>query len=279
MSITNGEKSLDDELIPPHVGLWAEKKYRLIHNYSRIFSTSMKKKWDARVYIDLFAGAGISVIQGTSRKVLTSPMLSLDIRDKFDKYIFCELDKVKLDALQHRVEKRYSNTVDVQYIHGDANLITEKILESIPTFRKGFKVISFCFLDPLKAKNLSFSTIEALSITYVDFLILVPIYMDMNRTKNIDNKIIEKFVGSPDWRDQWKAAKEKNIAFDIFFTEYYQKRMESLGYCHGGYSEIVRSTNKNLPLYRLGFFSRHPLGQKFWEEAKKYSTDQTNLFD
>jgi len=237
----------------------------------------MKNRWGARVYIDLFAGAGISLIKDTSRKVLTSPMLALDIPDKFDKYIFCELDPANLDALQQRVERKYSNTVNVQYIQGDANLMTDKIVESIPSHSKSFTVMSFCFLDPFKAENLCFSTIEAISKKYIDFLILVPIGMDMNRTKELDNKNIDKFVGTPEWRDQWKAAKEKNIAFDIFFTDYYQKRMKSLKYCYGGYSEIVRSTIKNLPLYRLGFFSRHPLGQKIWEEAKKYSTRQTSF--
>lgn len=244
----------------------------------------MKNKWDARVYIDLFAGAGISVIKGTSRKVFTSPLLALDIPDKFDKYIFCELNSINLDALKQRVDKLYSNTVDVKYIQGDANLITDKILESIPPYKKGFKVISFCFLDPYKTSNLSFQTIEKLcSPHFMDFLILLPIYMDMNRNKRLyfemENKKIDTFVGTSEWRIYWGKAIQKNKSFDIFFTEYYQERMEQLRYHFGGYSDKFVNPKNNSPLYRLGFFSRNRLGQKFWEEAKKYSTDQTNLFD
>jgi hypothetical protein len=40
----------------------------------------------------------------------------------------------------------------------------------------------------------------------------------------------------------------------------------------------IRSTEKNLPLYRLAFFSKHQLGHKFWDDVKKYSKPQLDLF-
>lgn len=56
--------------------------------------------------------------------------------------------------------------------------------------------------------------------------------------------------------------------------------MRTMGYIYSGTEETVqiRSTEKNLPLYHLAFFSRHKLGEKFWKEAKKYSNDQLGLF-
>jgi len=77
----------DDGLIAPPVGPWGEKKYLLVRNYAQIFANSMKNKWDCRVYIDLFAGAGRSKIEGTSRIVLASPLLALGISDKFVCYL------------------------------------------------------------------------------------------------------------------------------------------------------------------------------------------------
>jgi len=55
--------------------------------------------------------------------------------------------------------------------------------------------------------------------------------------------------------------------------------MRKLGYIYSGIEEtvLIRSTDKNLPLYRLAFFSRDKLGQKFWKEALKYSTNQLTL--
>jgi hypothetical protein len=42
-------------------------------------------------------------------------------------------------------------------------------------------------------------------------------------------------------------------------------------------AELIRSVEKNLPLYRLAFFSRHPLAAQFWKEVRKYATPQASL--
>ncbi len=63
----------DDGLIAPDVRGWAETKYRLLALYNELFSVGMKNKWDQRVYIDLYAGAGHSHIQGTRKYLKGSP--------------------------------------------------------------------------------------------------------------------------------------------------------------------------------------------------------------
>ncbi len=66
----------------------------------------------------------------------------------------------------------------------------------------------------------------------------------------------------------------------MFIAEMYSTQMRRLGYRVGGLNEsvLIRSREKNLPLYRLGFYCRRDLGERFWQETKKYSTDQQNLF-
>lgn len=66
----------DDGLYTPKIGDWAEKKYRLLWHYANLFATSMKKKWDQRVFIDLFSGSGHARIRGTNRIVQTSSLPS-----------------------------------------------------------------------------------------------------------------------------------------------------------------------------------------------------------
>jgi hypothetical protein len=53
--------------------------------------------------------------------------------------------------------------------------------------------------------------------------------------------------------------------------------MEALGYLDQAaqQAELIRSFEKNLPLYRLAFFSRNELGTQFWKEVRKYATPQT----
>ncbi|HEX9020804.1 MAG TPA: hypothetical protein VF903_06045, partial [Nitrospirota bacterium] len=87
-----------DGLVTPEVGAWAEQKYRLVWNYATMFASSMKNKWNARIYIDLFAGAGRSKIENSKQIVPASPLLSLDISSQFDKYIFCENEDDKRQA-------------------------------------------------------------------------------------------------------------------------------------------------------------------------------------
>ena len=57
----------NDGLMTPEGGGWAETKYRLLALYDELFSTGMKNKWDQRVYLDLYAGAGYSRIQGNEQ--------------------------------------------------------------------------------------------------------------------------------------------------------------------------------------------------------------------
>src|SRR5215469_17044602 len=92
-----------DGLIAPEVGPWAESKYRHIELYDRLFSTGMKEKWQQRVYIDLYAGAGCSWIKSKGKFVNGSPLIALSVVDPFDKYIFCEEDPEKCEALRKRV--------------------------------------------------------------------------------------------------------------------------------------------------------------------------------
>jgi three-Cys-motif partner protein len=274
----------DDGLITPQIGAWGEEKYRLVSIYAKMFATSMKGKWGCRVYIDLFAGAGRARIENTNRIVPASPLLALNIPDMFDKYIFCEINPSNMQALQERVSRDYPN-VNSQFILGDTNKSVDRILQEIPAHRKNFKVLSFCFVDPFKLENLKFETIRQLSIRFIDFLVLIPSGMDANR--NISNYIkatnetVDSFLGTSSWRDDWKRAESQGEGFGHYLVRRFGKEMEATGYLDLGVEETVqkRSTDKNLPLYHLAFYTRHPQGQKFWKQAKKYSQDQRSLFE
>jgi hypothetical protein len=52
-----------------------------------------------------------------------------------------------------------------------------------------------------------------------------------------------------------------------------------LGYLPLGLDQmkLVRSDEKNLPLYYLAMFTKHPTGSKFWQDVLKYATDQTSF--
>ncbi len=270
----------DDGLITPPVGSWAEEKYQLVKCYATIFATAMKSKWDCLVYIDLFAGAGRARIRESHKIVPASPLVVLEIPNPFSKYIFCELEVEKLSALEARVLSSYPHA-DVTFIEGDCNERVGEILSVIPKPRRDFTVLTFCFADPYNLNSLHFSTLERLSRDrFIDFLVLLPSGMDANRNVHEytppDSRMIANFTGSEHWRDQWTSRG----SFGDFVADQFGSSMSHIGYRYEGLASLhlVRSTEKRLPLYHLGVFSKNPLGAKFWRECRKATDPQRSLF-
>ncbi len=267
----------------PEIGSWGEEKYRLVRNYSQIFATSMKGKWQCRVYIDLFAGAGRAKIKGSGKIVEGSPLIALGIQNQFDRYIFVEEDPTNFEALAKRVQERHPE-LDIHLIHGDVNDSVDEILSLIPQHSPTFKVLGFCFVDPFKIDNLKFETLRRLSSKYLDFLVLIPTGMDARRNVSYymkpENRKVDEFIGGSDWRREWPQAEMKGEKFSLFLIKQFCTSMAEIGYkCSTAEDSVeIRWEDRNLSLYRLAFFSKHPLGHKFWGEVKKYSDPQLDLF-
>lgn len=270
----------DDGLFTPEIGKWGEDKYRLVANYAELFARSMRNKWEFLVYVDLFAGAGRSHVQGTSRIVPASPLLILNNPTSFTRYIFCERDPKRAAALKSRIRTSHADS-DISIVEGDANACVDIVLRQIP--KDG--TLCFSFADPFALKNLHFETIRRLSQRRVDHLILIPTGMDANR--NIDqyyskesNRVLDDFLGDQDWRPRWTKARQHGLSTDVFLVREFNRRMSGLDYLEPDidHTHLIRSDEKNLSLYRLAFYSRHSLAKKFWRETSKSSVPQLPLF-
>jgi three-Cys-motif partner protein len=274
---------IDDGLITPEVGEWGEEKYRLVGLYAEMFTKSMKGKWGSRVYIDLFSGAGRARIKSTGKIVPASPLLALNVADKFDRYIFSEIEPEKIAALEERVKREYPD-VDAYYIPGDTNENVGEIMKQIPQHNPDHKVLCFCFVDPYKMDHLSFETIRKLSTRFMDFLVLIPSGMDAHRNaakySKEESTKVARFLGVENWRAQWLVADAQGVPFERFVRDQFGQQMAKLGYIFYGAEDMmpVRLPEKNVLLYRLAFFSRSERGMKFWDQARKYSDDQRSLF-
>jgi three-Cys-motif partner protein len=268
-----------DNLICPEVGKWTEEKHSLVSMYAKLFSTGMKNKWETRVYIELYAGAGFSRIRDSSRIIAGSPIRALLLEDPFDKYIFCEKRPEEMEALKARASK-LARSADISYILGDCNEQVQDIVEAIPVHSPGHGVLSLCFADPYDI-GIRFDTFRKLSERYVDFLVLLALYSDANRSYKRyvmeDADKVDNFLGSETWRERWKRAEANGVKFPKFLAEEFAQRMETLGYLPTPIYRMkrVRSDEKNLPLYYIALFSRKPLAFEFWDDVLKYSTDQT----
>lgn len=272
----------DDGFYHEEVGSWVEDKHRLLALYNELFSTGMKYKWDARVYIDLYCGSGLVRVRDTLRFVWGSPLLALMVREPFNKYIFCDSNPESMDGLQKRVQRLFPRA-DISFVLGDCNELVEKICSCIPKPSKNYRVLSFCFADPYDL-SIRFSTVKQVADYYVDFLFVLALHMDANRNEanyaDPKNRKIDEFLGLSDWRDRW-ANQSGNLSFPQFLAEEYAKQMETLGYLPVLFHKMkqIRSDVKNLPLYHLALFSRSNLAYKFWDQVLKYSTAQHSLWE
>ncbi len=272
-----------DNLYIDDSGPWATRKYKLVKYYSNLFATSMKNKWDNRIYIDLYSSSGYTRIKGTNEIVMTSPLIAASVDNKFDKYIFCEIDSVKIDALEKRMKRDFDN-LNTKFINADVNLFVNQIIEEIPTFSKEFTGITLCLVDPYKIDNFAFKTILSLSVYKIDFLILIPSYMDVNRNEKnyIDehSTLVTKFLDNPNWRDQWDKLKLKGFTFGTFIVKAFNDRMIKEGFLGLNNDEfiLIRNPQNNSPLYHLAFYSKNKLGKKFWNNARKGTSDQLEFF-
>ena len=241
----------------------------------------MKNKWEQRVYIDLYAGGGHSQIRGTDIRIKGSPILALDLPCPFDKYIFCDESESLLAALRKRTE-RIAPKANVTFVHGDCDHEIEKICGAIPRASKTNRVLSMCLVDPFDF-GIKFETIRRLSSGFVDFLVLLAVGMDAGRNYDhyVDgnNPKISEALGNTTWLDRWKVFPGGRKKFREFLAAEFALSMKFLGYLDvpTHQMKLVRSDERNLPLYYLALFSRNEMAYQFWGEVLRYGTDQQSF--
>lgn len=270
-----------DGLFTPTVREWSLEKYKLVGSYCDIFTNGMKYKWNQLVYIDLFAGAGYAKIKESNKTYLNSALLAMSIPTPFSKYILCEQDEERFEALAARVKRDFSH-LNYELIKGDSNKNVDKVIKALPQFGKGNTRLPFCFVDPYSL-NLNFSTIKVLGQTLMDFLILQALHMDANRNfenyLSDENTKIAEYLGINNWRELFeKDGMIYRKDFVKFLAEQYQEQMSKLGYQKTKHMHQIRSNEKNLPLYYLSFYSKHPTGEKFFKEVQKRINSQLTMF-
>ncbi|MCG8341953.1 MAG: three-Cys-motif partner protein TcmP, partial [Chlorobiales bacterium] len=133
MSLDDSILLEDDGLYMPEVGFWSKIKHQKVGYYCDLFASSMKRKWDYRVYIDLFASAGKCRVKNTNEVILGSPLLAMSVGAPFDKYVFCEEEPVSMDALKKRVQL-YFNDKRCAFISGNTNENAKKVIDTLPVF-------------------------------------------------------------------------------------------------------------------------------------------------
>lgn len=277
-------KNASDGLPVRCVGVWAKDKYFYLKRYFEIFTSAMKNKWEGGLcYIDLFAGCGKCRVRETCEEIDGSALVSLSVKYPFKKYIMVELSSDAVSALRKRVEKT-PHKDRIKIILGDCNDEIDKIICEIPR-----KSLSLAVVDPT-GLHINFETLHKLTEGLrIDLIITFPEGMDIKRnlSKFIRQShcILDDYIGDEDWRQLFpKDVKGINQLTSTHIEKnligYYRKNLGKLSYkeIRSGDEILIRSSQKNLPLYYLLFGSKHPLGHAFWNKISKISpTGQIKL--
>jgi three-Cys-motif partner protein len=199
----------------------------------------------------------------------------LGLANGFGTHIFCELDPNNAAALRTRTAEAAAGR-RVVVVEGDTNANVDTIADHIPE-----RSLTFCFVDPFAIAPLQFSTISRLAEgRRIDFLVLLATGMDVTRNERLytrpEDSRVSEALGHDDWRARWPQPR---IGFGDFVADEFGRSMAGLGYHYDGLADTEEIDNgKNAPIYRLAFFSRHPLGDDFWKKCRRSADRNRWLF-
>lgn len=274
----------DDGLYLSTIKRHSLEKIRAHNHNVQMFATATKSRWPQRAYLGLYSGSGRARLEGAGEIVETTATSVFRLPDPFTHYVFVDRDPQCTSALESRVRK-LSPEANVTILTGDVNELVPQIRDTLPSYSRGNGLLSYCFVDPFDA-SLKFSTIRTLGALRMDFLILLMLGYDarVNFKRYLEdeaNPRIGDLVDAPNWREEWRrlSAVGRQSVIRFLMTKFDQA-MVRIGY-RPAPAELafpVKVHGKNVLIYQLVFYSKHRLGQEFWQKTHKGVARHPDLF-
>jgi three-Cys-motif partner protein len=268
---------VDDGLLMRRAGPWAAEKLDYLRRYIEVFETSMRNKWPVRNYIDLLAGPGKNKIRETKEILLGSPLIAVTTQYPFTGYYFVDADESNTKALGERCTA--SSVSNLHIWTGDCNDLVDQVVRQLKPGEH--QSLNLAFLDP-EGLELRWQTVAKIAgIRRMDLIINYPqggLNRMMAKTYQAANEtLVDLFFGTRDWRTIYAEFKnQRRHSLHRELIDLYKARLRQLGYQEvkvgdeaWGDEPLMRSTQRNAPLYRLIFASKNPLGDKFWHEVTR----------
>ncbi len=268
-----------DGLIIGEVGPWAVEKHDRLRKYIDASSGARANylpppKWRAGAsYIELYSGAGRSLIKDTKKIIDGSPLVAYkaaaDSGTQFSDLHFADLDPRNSDALAQRIMALGGA---VNSYAGPANETVDDVLGAI--HRDG---LHLAFLDPFGLGQLPFAIIKKmLQSRRMDMIIHVSL-SDLQRNlddySRVGDPTLDNFA--PGWRDKIDTN-QAMAPLRAALIDYWLNLIRSLGtHPSTGIPLVVGEQNQRL--YWLVFVSSHSLGHKLWDSVQNL-TGQRSLF-
>lgn len=258
-------------------GEWTLQKLHIIDEYLKSYSRVLKYQNVKKIYVDGFAGSGITELKTKSannsgflwdepdspQPTIVEGSAILSLKYDFDEYYFLELDSKRISALQENIKQSYPQKLSkVHFINGDSN---QKLLDVVSKITKYDRCLMF--LDPY-ALELNWTTLEAISkCGVVDLWYLFPLSLLrlLDKKKNISeankNKITA-ILGNDDWQnDLFEVSPQPDLFGEIHYNrieydkvlKYIKGRFETIFPYVAKESKLLTNEAKNAPMFLLCF--------------------------
>ncbi|MFZ4813516.1 MAG: three-Cys-motif partner protein TcmP [Phototrophicaceae bacterium] len=249
---------------------YAKYKLDALSHYIHQTNVAMRDKWLNRFYLDLQAGPGKNKI---GQEVwLGSPLLALTAPFPATRFFFNEYDPAHpevFEALKTRVQSSPFHP-HITLLQKDVNNAALDIVNLIPN--NGKNSLNLAFLDP-EGLEMDWRTVETLAkIARMDMIINFSTSGIIRSIGKGYEDVVTRFFGTDEWKSIYQQADKSNKSRVLI--DFYRQQLEKFGYNIqinpnlGGHDISIRNS-RNAEVYSLIFASKHPLGDKFWKQAKK----------
>lgn len=231
----------------------------------------MRDKWKDRCYLDLQAGPGKNQIGEDI--ALGSPLIALSAENPFNHFYFNERDTENNKALRTRVGAS-PLAPQVKIYAEDVNAVVETICAELP--RGGQSSLNVAFLDP-EGLEMEWSTVERLArINRMDLIINFST-QGIRRALGKDSNAaaLTAFFGTSEWKKIYEEGRQGPYMRKL--VDLYLGRLTVFNYKvdkrEHDVTEVSFRNSKNAEVYWLVFASKHPLGDRFWKQAIRYTRE------
>ena len=244
------------------------QKYSILRKYLRVCKI-FNDKYHNFVYVDTHGGSGHVSLEGKADGYVDgSPLIVAHYDDTWPCHI-CEIDPQTYDALVESVR----DCENVRTYHGDCNEIIHEILGTMEPWKKFilFYVdpsgLVYSRSDGFSCDQLRHETISAITeFPRTELLLNFPLeailrcagdfFKNPEEPRAIANgKRVSIFMGTETWKELPRRSRTPRDFLELYINE----MLEAYKF-KGAY--LVRSTEKNLPLYYLVYSTHNPIGAK-----------------
>lgn len=264
--------SADDGLLVRGVKPHSADKAKMVARSIDTVTTAMAGQWFSSrygvAYLELYAGPGRLLDEGSGTEQPGSPLSALGIRKPFSRYVFNDISTECTSALRERTRTAENVTV----LDGDANdpLHLEVLLSQLDP-----RALVIAYVDPARPQDLQWETIRAIAerFRFVDLIINLPVNSLLRaihgaRASGHGPGAAGRFLNHPNPRELLSGSYQTDIAA---IRAYYDAQLATLGFLKPARRTIIYPQPN--PYYDILLASRHPTAVKLWNRSNPQPTN------